>query len=187
MVVVIYKNDILWQLFITSLTENINGGSQGWLLRGAGPLCEWTQEDLSCEVLSCLAIPMVELEWILIGCLSHTHLMFDWAVGPLHFIFYLYNFNCNNRYFFLLQNSECDNNVVCPDINNCPACQNGGSCQDVIDGYSCQCMLGYTGDHCETNIDECQGVECKVSHVTLYRLFALHLYVTICPWYTFVA
>ena len=86
------------------------------------------------------------------------------------------SYSCNSYSFFLLY-LECDNNGVCPDINNnyCPVCQNGGSCQDVIDGYSCQCMLGYTGVHCEANINECQGVDCKVSH---NRFFAFHL--TVC-------
>ncbi|KAJ7391373.1 hypothetical protein OS493_018416 [Desmophyllum pertusum] len=57
--------------------------------------------------------------------------------------------------------ADCDNSGVCPVINECPVCQHGGSCQDVIEGYSCQCMPGYTGAHCETNIDECQVVDCK--------------------------
>ena len=59
---------------------------------------------------------------------------------------------------------DCHNNV-CSEITACPVCQNGGSCQDVIDGYSCQCMPGFTGRHCQTNIDECQGVKCLVSHM----------------------
>ena len=59
---------------------------------------------------------------------------------------------------------DCHNNV-CSEITACPVCQNGGSCQDVIDGYSCQCMPGFTGRHCQTNIDECQGVKCLVSHI----------------------
>lgn len=75
--------------------------------------------------------------------------------------------------FFLFPYSDCDNSNVCPDINECPVCQNGGSCQDVIDGYSCLCMSGYTGVHCETNINECQGIDCKVSRVTLNRLLCI--------------
>ena len=60
---------------------------------------------------------------------------------------------------------DCDSSGTCRDINTCPVCQNGGTCQDAINGYSCQCILGYTGRHCETNIDECQEVECLVSHL----------------------
>ena len=29
-------------------------------------------------------------------------------------------------------------------------CHNGGSCVDGINSYSCNCVTGYTGDHCET-------------------------------------
>lgn len=60
---------------------------------------------------------------------------------------------------------DCDSSGICPDINTCPICENSGTCQDAINGYSCQCILGYTGRHCETNIDECQEVECLVSHL----------------------
>lgn len=62
--------------------------------------------------------------------------------------------------------SDCDSNNVCPDIKECSLCLNGGTCQDVIDDYSCLCMSGYTGVHCETNINECQGIDCKVSHMS---------------------
>ena len=38
------------------------------------------------------------------------------------------------------------------DIGKCWSnpCQNGGSCTDVINGYSCSCAAGYSGLHCET-------------------------------------
>ena len=81
--------------------------------------------------------------------------------------------------------SDCDSNNVCPDINECSLCLNGGTCQDVIDGYSCLCMSGYTGVDCETNIDECQGIECKVSHVNFnWLLCSVSSFALI---YTFVA
>ena len=31
-------------------------------------------------------------------------------------------------------------------------CMNDGSCADGISSYSCICLAGYTGDHCETGI-----------------------------------
>ncbi len=39
------------------------------------------------------------------------------------------------------------------DINDCAnrTCQNGGSCVDGVNNYSCNCLLGFTGDHCETS------------------------------------
>ena len=37
------------------------------------------------------------------------------------------------------------------DIDNCQPnrCQNGGSCTDLVKGYTCSCAAGYTGDNCE--------------------------------------
>ena len=36
------------------------------------------------------------------------------------------------------------------DINECGSnpCQNGGSCTDKLNGYSCTCVTGYIGSHC---------------------------------------
>ena len=47
----------------------------------------------------------------------------------------------------------------------CP-CKNNGSCiphPNMLRGsgyYECQCIPGFTGDKCETNIDECQSYPC---------------------------
>ena len=39
-----------------------------------------------------------------------------------------------------------------PDFNECRSspCQNGGTCSDDVNRYSCGCVDGYVGDHCET-------------------------------------
>ena len=38
------------------------------------------------------------------------------------------------------------------DIDDCVnrTCQNGGSCVDGINSYLCNCVAGFTGDHCGT-------------------------------------
>ena len=38
------------------------------------------------------------------------------------------------------------------DINECAAvtCQHGGTCLDEVNGYKCQCTLGYIGQDCGT-------------------------------------
>ena len=43
--------------------------------------------------------------------------------------------------------------VIVSDIDDCQGvvCQNGGSCVDGIEGYTCDCVLGFTGEHCETS------------------------------------
>ena len=38
---------------------------------------------------------------------------------------------------------------------------NGGSCEDGINSYSCECKEGFTGARCETNVDDCDGVICQ--------------------------
>ena len=38
------------------------------------------------------------------------------------------------------------------DVDVCSSnpCENGGTCMDGINEYSCQCVAGYTGANCET-------------------------------------
>ena len=37
------------------------------------------------------------------------------------------------------------------DIDECSSdpCQNGGTCEDGVNEYTCQCATGYTGTNCE--------------------------------------
>ena len=37
------------------------------------------------------------------------------------------------------------------DINDClnRTCDNGGTCRDGVNSYSCNCLAGFTGHHCE--------------------------------------
>jgi alpha-tubulin suppressor-like RCC1 family protein len=39
-------------------------------------------------------------------------------------------------------------------------CQNGGTCSDGVNGYTCSCPAGYMGTNCEINIDDCAGNPC---------------------------
>ena len=41
------------------------------------------------------------------------------------------------------------------DIDDCATspCQNGGSCTDQVNGYTCSCVDGYDGTNCETGND----------------------------------
>ena len=43
-------------------------------------------------------------------------------------------------------------NFTSPDIDECASspCQNGGTCTDALNSYTCACAAGWTGLHCET-------------------------------------
>ncbi len=40
-------------------------------------------------------------------------------------------------------------------------CANGGTCVDGADSYTCECKDGFSGLHCETDIDECASMPCQ--------------------------
>lgn len=40
-------------------------------------------------------------------------------------------------------------------------CQHGGICIDGLNSYTCNCMPGFTGTNCETNIDDCIANPCR--------------------------
>jgi Notch-like protein len=46
----------------------------------------------------------------------------------------------------------------CTDINDCASspCQNGATCADGVNSYSCACTAGYSGDNCENDLDNCK-------------------------------
>ena len=43
------------------------------------------------------------------------------------------------------------NRTLFPDIDECASspCQNGGTCIDALNAYTCNCIPGYEGDNCE--------------------------------------
>ena len=43
------------------------------------------------------------------------------------------------------------NKTLFPDIDECASspCQNGGTCIDALNAYTCNCIPGYEGDNCE--------------------------------------
>ena len=47
-------------------------------------------------------------------------------------------------------------------IDECASspCESGSECYDLIDGYYCKCLPGYTGRTHSIDIDECTGRPC---------------------------
>ena len=49
-------------------------------------------------------------------------------------------------------------NLYVVEINECAnsPCRNGATCTDAVNSYTCRCVAGYTGTHCE--IGECLSI-----------------------------
>ena len=46
--------------------------------------------------------------------------------------------------------------MTCP-VDN--PCQNGGTCNPGVNGFTCSCVTGFTGTTCQVNISDTLGVE----------------------------
>ena len=47
-------------------------------------------------------------------------------------------------------------------------CENGGTCTDAHIAYSCACAVGYTGENCDVDVNECDepGLDCSLTNCT---------------------
>ncbi len=57
------------------------------------------------------------------------------------------------HYFYAINVSYNDRlDIILVDINECSSspCVNGATCTDAVNSYTCACVAGYTGPHCET-------------------------------------
>ncbi len=66
------------------------------------------------------------------------------------------NFQCVCNLGFQSSGTNCNETNEC--LPN--PCQNGGTCSDLINDYSCACSPGYSDKNCSTDIDECSPNPC---------------------------
>ena len=54
--------------------------------------------------------------------------------------------------------------VTCDvEINECQLyqpCLNNATCVDLLASYECLCPVGFSGENCETNLNDCVGAPC---------------------------
>ena len=64
------------------------------------------------------------------------------------------------------------------DINECYSspCQNGGTCEDLVNGYTCYCLSGYSGDHCQIGKTPSLIVSYVSSFLLLFQYNTIQLY-----------
>ena len=73
--------------------------------------------------------------------------------------------------YTFLDNNECESNP----------CQDGGTCQEEVNGYKCDCPLGLTGDVCETGriTNEVLQKYKLIFNVLVRYIYDRHIYTTL--------
>ena len=73
---------------------------------------------------------------------------------PFHFDVVSLVFFCNQSCFRLT------NTLYLVDINECKSnpCENGGTCTDGVNRYTCKCSPGYTDATCQTGVSDVNTV-----------------------------
>ncbi|KAJ8734397.1 hypothetical protein PYW07_014948 [Mythimna separata] len=66
------------------------------------------------------------------------------------------------------------------DVDECAAqaapCLNGGSCQDAVNNFTCDCTgTGYTGARCELNVNECEEERNICGHGVCYDTYGSYV------------
>ena len=49
------------------------------------------------------------------------------------------------------------------DLNECQTqfpCENGAECMNLFGSFMCLCQLGFEGDNCEINRNDCENNQC---------------------------
>ncbi|XP_063966506.1 protein crumbs homolog 1-like [Lytechinus pictus] len=67
----------------------------------------------------------------------------------------------NEEQFYAISIADVTSGDAGPDVCSSSPCLNGGNCTDQWNAFACICIPGYTGDYCETDINECDPDPCQ--------------------------
>nr|CAD7590975.1 unnamed protein product [Timema genevievae] len=107
------------------------------------------------------------LLFVAIVIFYNTLLLFVWTS----------NYECSERDFCEHETNECFSRP----------CMNGGTCSDSFNQYFCSCPLGYSGDNCEHDIEQCPSETMETDRGSFKWLAIDHGLVAIipCPYGTY--
>lgn len=71
--------------------------------------------------------------------------------------------------------------IIILDVNECESnpCQNGGVCDDGVDGYVCNCTDGYIGLACETS-EYIRFIVIFIDNMTYFSFLCRHTVLAVC-------
>lgn len=84
-------------------------------------------------------------------------------------------FNCALIDFFMVFCDSVSGDYCQTKIQFCSKdfnpCHNGAKCVDHSTHYTCECPLGFSGDNCTINNDDCQNHMCQVKTRFIFFFF----------------
>ncbi|CAD6189419.1 unnamed protein product [Caenorhabditis auriculariae] len=90
------------------------------------------------------------------GCLENV------TIGDYPMLSFLNQTVPTTEDFWVLKNKT-KTSTTCISSEQCgiySTCLNGATCVDMWNKRKCNCAPGFSGDHCEENINECQNINC---------------------------
>ena len=78
--------------------------------------------------------------------------------------------NCPQVKNMLQTDSDTDGNGDLCDCDSTELCLNGGFCTSLSRDFTCSCLLGFTGDQCDEEIDACASQPCSPGSVCVSKI-----------------
>ena len=63
-------------------------------------------------------------------------------------------------YFKGWEGKNCTEDIDECNLTSDDYCYNGGTCNNLMGSFECNCVLGYSSERCEIDINECESDPC---------------------------